>query len=198
MTSRQLVGLACAGAFLGGACSAQAQPAAQAPTITSHRVSIEHVRITSTRPFPEVKQALEARLRPYDPRIAALIRSGETERARTELEQLAAPTGLTILNSLNHGVALSLRGKPRNAVQYGIGNVLVAVEMTQHDLGAGLYAPIRVLLYEGANGTAVFEYDQPSTSFASLRNEEIDRTARWLDDKLRAVLLEVSQVERAR
>ena len=78
--------------------------------VTSQRVSIEHVRITSTRTFAEVKAALEAKLRRYDDRIAALIRSGDIERARAELEKLAAPTGLTILQSLNPGVALSLRG----------------------------------------------------------------------------------------
>jgi hypothetical protein len=58
---------------------------------------------------------------------------------------------------------------------------------------AGLYAPIRVLLYEGPNGTAVFEYDQPTTSFAPLGDEEVDRVARWLDEKVRVVLVEVSQ-----
>jgi len=188
-----LVVLACAGAWLAGATTVRAQPASPAPVVTSQRVSIEHVRIASTRPFAEVKAALEAKLRRYDPRIATLIRSGETERARAELEQLAAPTGLTIIDSLNHGVALSLRGKPGNAVQYGIGNVLVATRMTQHHLGAGLYAPIRVLLYEGPNGTAVFEYDQPTTSFAPLGDEEVDRVARWLDEKVRVVLVEVSQ-----
>lgn len=185
--------LACAGACLAGASMALAQPASPVPVVTTQRISVEHVRIASTRPFAEVKAALEARLRRYDPRIGALIRSGETERARAELERLAAPTGLTILDSLNHGNALALLGKPKNAVQYGIGNVLVATQMTQHRLGAGLYAPIRVLLYEGANGTAVFEYDQPTTSFAPLGNEDIDRVARWLDEKVRAVLLEVSQ-----
>jgi uncharacterized protein (DUF302 family) len=188
-----LVVLACAGAWLAGATSARAQPASPAPVVTSQRVSIEHVRIASTRPFAEVKAALEAKLRRYDSRIATLIRSGETERARAELEQLAAPTGLTIIDSLNHGVALSLRGKPSNAVQYGIGNVLVATQMTQHRLGAGLYAPIRVVLYEGSDGTSVFEYDQPTTSLAPLGDEDVDRIARWLDEKVRAVLMEVSR-----
>ena len=190
---KRLVVLACAAVWLAGATTARAQPASPGPVVTSQRVSIEHVRIVSTRPFEQVKTALEAKLRRYDPRIATLIRSGETERARAELEQLAAPTGLTIIDSLNHGVALSLRGKPRNAVQYGIGNVLVATQMTQHRLGAGLYAPIRVLLYEGPDGTAVVEYDQPTTSFAPLGDENIDRVARWLDEKVRAVLVEVSQ-----
>ena len=161
--------------------------------VMSQRVSIEHIRIISTRTFTEAKAALEAKVQRYDDRIAALLRNGETERAREELEKLAAPTGLTILQSLNHGVALALRGGRRNAIQYGIGNVLIATEMTRHQLAAGLNAPIRVLLYEGPGGTAVIEYDRPSTLFAPFGNKAIDGVASRLDVQLQTVLLEVSQ-----
>jgi len=170
----------------------RAQSAAE-DRVTSQRVSIEHIRITSTRTFAEVKAALEAKLNRYDDRIAALLRDGQTERARAELEKLAAPTGLTILQSLNHGAALSLRGERRNAMQYGIGNVLTATEMTRHQLAAALYAPIRVLLYEGPSGMAVIEYGRPSTLFAPYGDKTIDSVASRLDVQLQTVLQEVSQ-----
>ena len=182
---------------LGVALQASAQgvqaPSSPESRISSQRVSIEHLRISSKRSFAEVKAALEAKLRRYDDRIAALIRSGDVESARAELEKLAAPTGLTILQSLNPGVALSLRGRPRNAMQYGIGNVLTATEMTQHQLAAALYAPIRVLLYEGPDGTAIIEYDRPSTLFAPLGDQAIDSVARRLDAQLLAVLQEITE-----
>jgi hypothetical protein len=41
--------------------------------------------------------------------------------------------------------------------------VLVFTRMTQHKLAAGLYAPLRIMLYENEAGTATFEYDRPST-----------------------------------
>jgi uncharacterized protein (DUF302 family) len=159
---------------------------------TSQRVTIEHVRIVSRLPFVEVKNALEAKLKRYDGSAAALIAAGDTERARAQLEQLASPSGLTIMQSLNHGLTLALVGPRRNAVQYGIGNILIAVEMTKHDIAAGLYAPIRVILYEGPRGNAIFEYDQPSTTFAVIGNNSVTTIAEALDVQLRTVLLEVS------
>ncbi|MDB5860836.1 MAG: hypothetical protein JWQ76_4525 [Ramlibacter sp.] len=161
--------------------------------VTSQRFTIEHVLIASRRSFDEVRAALEAKLQHYDERIAAMLRQGEAERARVELERLAAPTGLTILQTLNHGSALVLRGGRRNAIQYGIGNVLIATEMTQHRLAAGLYAPIRVLLYEAEGSTAVFEYDRPSTAFALFGDDRIDAVAKRLDAQLQSVLQDVSR-----
>jgi hypothetical protein len=176
---------------------AASQVAASQPTgevlVTTRRVSIEHVRMTSPRSFSEVKSALESRLRRYDAHMADLLRQGDPEPARAELERLAAPTGLTLLQSLDPGVALVLRGKRRNAVQYGIGNVLTATEMTQYQLGAGLYAPIRVLLYEGDDGKAVIEYDRPSSSFAIFDDPRVDAVARRLDGQLDAVLRQATQ-----
>jgi hypothetical protein len=34
-------------------------------------------------------------------------------------------------------------------VQYVIGNVLVSTQMTQHELAAGLYAPLRIVREQG-------------------------------------------------
>jgi uncharacterized protein (DUF302 family) len=33
--------------------------------------------------------------------------------------------------------------------------------MARHELTAGLYAPLRIMLYENKAGTAIFEYDRP-------------------------------------
>jgi uncharacterized protein (DUF302 family) len=159
---------------------------------SSQRVTIEHLRIVSALPFADVKAALEAKLKRYDGSAAALIAAGEIDRARAQLEQLASPSGLTIMQSLNHGLTLAMVGPRRNAVQYGIGNILIAVEMTKHNIAAGLYAPIRVILYEGPRGNAVFEYDKPSTTFSVIDNAAVTKIAKELDGQLRKVLLEAS------
>jgi uncharacterized protein (DUF302 family) len=45
---------------------------------------------------------------------------------------------------------------------YDIGNPLTASRMTRHQLGAALYAPLRVALFEDEQGRGIFEYDKPS------------------------------------
>jgi uncharacterized protein (DUF302 family) len=70
------------------------------------------------------------------------------------------------------------------AMQYLVGNPLFAIEMTQHAIGAGLYAPLRVLIYEAEDGRACVEYDLPSSLFGQFGDERVDRVAVMLDRKL--------------
>ncbi|HEX7909485.1 MAG TPA: DUF302 domain-containing protein [Paraburkholderia sp.] len=77
-----------------------------------------------------------------------------------------------IFSTTNHGVLLSLAGAPRHAIRYVIGNLRVALQMTRHDIRAGLYAPLSVLVYEVAPGVVRVEYDQPSTLFGQFGNAD--------------------------
>jgi hypothetical protein len=159
------------------------------PQATSTTVTIEHVVIHSGRSFDAVRTALEAALPPIDPRYATLVESGETDAARTLLEQ-GVP--LSIFGSRNHGALLRIAGLERKAIQYDIGNPFTASRMTRHALSAALYAPIRVLLREDADGRAVFEYDSPATTFGQFGDSNIDLVARDLDVQLRSALLAVA------
>jgi hypothetical protein len=60
--------------------------------------------------------------------------------------------------------------------------------MTQQQLPASLYAPLRVVLYESEAGHAVFEYDQPSSLFGQFGDERVTAVARELDASLERVL----------
>ncbi len=46
--------------------------------------------------------------------------------------------------------------------------------MTRHQLSAGLYAPIRVLLREDGDGAVAFEYDRPASVFGQFGNDDVD------------------------
>ena len=58
--------------------------------------------------------------------------------------------------------------------------------MTRHRLAAGLYAPLRVILYEA--GGSIFEYDRPSSFFGQYNDERVAEVGRHLDTALEAVL----------
>jgi hypothetical protein len=130
--------------------------------ITQRMIQVEHVKIESTKPFAEVRAALESSVPRLDAGIFALSQRGESERAKSELERLPA---LSIFSSRDHGALLRIIGQSRKALQYDIGNPLTATRMTQHQLSASAYAPLRILLYENEAGHAVFEYDRPSSLF---------------------------------
>ena len=100
-------------------------------------------------------------------RFAAALASGNEQRA-TELERGAQ---LFIFLKRDHGALLQVTGRPRNALQYEIGNPHTASKMTRHRLAAGLYAPLRVLLYEDETGGSILEYDRPSSLFGQYGDE---------------------------
>jgi hypothetical protein len=160
------------------------------PTQSRSTVEVAHIKILSTRSFAETKAALERLLPELDPGILVLLRNGESDRARTELEK--GPVLARFL-SRDHGGLLQIAGQQRKAVQYDIGNPLTASRMTRHQLPAALYAPLRVVLYEDDSSRAIFEYDKPSSLFGQFRDERVRAVALELDDAIERVLLQASQ-----
>jgi hypothetical protein len=60
--------------------------------------------------------------------------------------------------------------------------------MTQHQLSAALYAPIRVLLRDSVEGGVAFEYDRPVSVFGQFNNADVNAVAQELDRHLQAAL----------
>ena len=153
--------------------------------ITRHSIEVEHIRIESPKSFAEVRAALERNVPQLDPTLVKALTDGDVEQANREKDQ--GPE-LFIFQVRDHGALLAIAGKARNALQYEIGNPLTATLMTRHRLLAALYAPIRVVLYENDAGHGVFEYDQPSTTFGQVGDEQVTAVARGLDAALERVL----------
>jgi uncharacterized protein (DUF302 family) len=160
------------------------------PVITQQRIQVEHVRIEAAKPFADVRAALEELVPPLDPTIPEALRQGDIGRAK---EALQRGPQLAIFSARDHGGLLRIAGLARKAVQYEIGNPLTATRMTQHQLPAALYAPLRVVLYENEDGHAVFEYDRPSSLFGQFGDERVTAVARELDAKLESVLIKAAR-----
>ena len=159
------------------------------PSIVRLPVQVEHVRIESTKPFAEVKAALECLVPPLDPTIPEALRQGDIVRAN---EAMQRGPELAIFSARDHGGLLRAAGLARRAVQYEIGNPLTATRMTRHRLSAALYAPLRILLYENDAGGDVFEYDRPSSLFGQFGDERVTAVGRELDAQLERVLVEAA------
>ena len=154
-------------------------------TTTARTIQVEHVIIRSTKSFAEVRAALEHSLPKLNSEIASSIGSGDPKELQENLE--AGPE-LAIFLFRDHGSLLRITGHARKAVQYEIGNPLTASRMTRHQLAAGLYAPLRVVLYEDHEGNSVFEYDRPSSLFGQFGDQQINDVAHGLDVALERAL----------
>jgi uncharacterized protein (DUF302 family) len=161
-----------------------AQAATQASVI-SQTIAVEHIRISSERPFAEVRRKLEDTVPKLDTGIAEALSAGDQKRAKDYEEN--GPK-LSIFGERDHGALLQISGGRRNALQYDIGNPLTASTMTRHQLRAALYAPLRVVLFEDEQGRGVFEYDKPSSFFGQYGDERVTEVGRYLDATLETVL----------
>jgi Domain of unknown function DUF302 len=153
---------------------------ARIPTLSQLLVQVEHIKMETTKTFTEVAAALERSVPQLDPALGVALAQGDEQRAN----QLERGAPLFIFLKRDHGALLQVVGQPRKAVQYEIGNPHTASKMTRHSLAAGLYAPLRVILYENDKGGSVFEYDRPSSLFGQFDDEQISAVARGLDAAL--------------
>ena len=126
--------------------------------------------------------------------LRALLRNGaDPEAVRSRLEGMAGSSGFMLFRTSDHGALLRLAGQTKMAVQYLLGNPLFAVRMTQHDIRASLYAPLRVLVYEDEGGKTCVEYDRPSSLFGQFGNTGVSEVATMLDRKLEQLVTEATR-----
>jgi uncharacterized protein (DUF302 family) len=153
------------------------------------RFTVEHVRRTTDKPFEEVTKAFEAPLGKYDSDVnRSAVGSADSQEGKAKIAAMAGPGGFMLFATYDHGALVRLAGQKRKAIQYVLGNPVFALQMTQHDLRASLYAPLRVLIYENEDGKTSVEYDKPSSLFGQFSNAEIDAVAAMLDRKLEVLV----------
>ncbi len=149
-------------------------------------VEVVHVTIACGRPFEAVRDALVKDVPALDPELRTLLMNANV--AEIEKRRAAGPK-LWLFETRDHGALVAAEGEAKKAIQFEIGNPLTAERMTRRRLAAGLYAPLRIVLYEDEQGRAVFEYDLPSSLFGQFGDERVARTGRELDEALKQVLM---------
>ena len=149
------------------------------------RITVDHVRVVADKPFDQVIRAFEQQLGQFNPEvIKSPIAGGDAEKYRAKIKAMEGPSGFMVFRTSDHGALLRLAGQKKKAIQYLVGNPLFATQMTQHDIRAGLYAPLRVLIYENDDGKTCVEYDRPSSLFGQFGNAKVTNVATMLDRKM--------------
>jgi len=145
--------------------------------------------------FDDFITAFETAAPRYDPvPMQRIVESGGTwEDVRAKVAE-NAPNELMVYAKVDAVPLLSVAGHDVVAVEYLLGNHVIAETMFRHDPRALLYAPLRVLVYSDPDRNAVFSMDQPSTAFGSLGIPEVTEVGLSLDRKV-ANLLRVIGVD---
>jgi uncharacterized protein (DUF302 family) len=165
-------------------------------TMTSHTANrpFDGVRtvITTSVGFDEVLERLRAQMgRGSVQEIVALAKTHitEAEYIRNVQERFVGESGFILFTEIDHGGWLPKFGINRRSVRWILGNPLIAVTMIQHDITAGLFAPVELLVTEAENGHgATVTYVRPSTLMVIEENQPLLGAAMTLDAKYDALV----------
>jgi uncharacterized protein (DUF302 family) len=162
---------------------------------SSQSVVVSHSVIDAPVAVDAFTGELERLAGRFDP---VLSRQG-ADAAATEalIKKMEGEQGLMIFAKFDHGFLLTQLGTPRKALRYLIGNPLVALSMTRHDVRAGLYAPLNVLVYDIDAQTTRVEFDLPSTLFGQFGQTEVTQVALQLDNKLTTLIEKAAKAAKA-
>jgi hypothetical protein len=121
-------------------------------------------------------------------RFAALVHEGADWDAVLRATAENAPHHFIRYWILDVDALMGLAGHTSRCSSYLMGNHAIAERMYRHDPGVMLYAPLRTLIHQDADGTTWFSVDQPSTRFSSFGDPAITEVGLELDRKLAALL----------
>jgi uncharacterized protein (DUF302 family) len=109
-----------------------------------------------------------------------------------EVRSHVGPSGFMLFASLDHGTWLKKAGIDKKALRVVLGNPLIAITMLRHDVTAGLFAPVELLVTEEDDGRSAITYVAPSSLMVVETNEPLRAAAQALDDKLAALATKVT------
>jgi uncharacterized protein (DUF302 family) len=155
-------------------------------------IEVQHVSLEVNADFESFTKNLEQSLGRFDD---SMYKDLETDPATVQkrLEKAAGEEGLMLFTIREHGKILNILGAPKKAKQYVLGNPLIAIKMTRHDIRAGLYAPLRIFVYEADDHSTRVEFDRPSSLFGQFDDPEVTAIAQSLDMKLANVIKKAEQ-----
>ncbi len=157
-------------------------------------------------PFEGVRLRFDSRKR-FDDVVAALLadvgqiplmidelpaKFEDWESYKVEVESHVGPSGFILFAVLNHGAWIKKVGIRKKVLRFVIGNPLLAITIMRHDLTAGLFAPVELIVIEDGEQQSSLTYVRPSSLMVVETNEPLLTAAKELDAKLHALAEKVT------
>jgi uncharacterized protein (DUF302 family) len=151
------------------------------------------LRFDSNKSFDDVLSSLLADVGDKPLPINELAAKFESwESYKKELESHVGPSGFILFAKIDHGAWIKKLGIRRKVLRAIIGNPTIAITMLRHDLTAGLFAPVELILIEEGDGRCSLSYVRPSSLMVVEKNDALLDAAKQLDSKLQALATTVT------
>jgi uncharacterized protein (DUF302 family) len=161
-------------------------------TVTQKEFSGVRIQVNTTRSLDEVVANLRALMGRADgTRFAAVAQetNSEADYVREVEARLVGESGFMLFSEFDHGAWIGKFGIHRRVLRWILGNPLIAITMLRHDIGAGLFVPVEILLTEQLEEQgSTITYVRPSSLIAVEDNPQLLAAAQALDTKLHMLI----------
>jgi uncharacterized protein (DUF302 family) len=160
------------------------------PTELAHETRFQGVRVRydSAKSYDELLAALLADIGDKPVRINDVATTtGNWHSYQEQIESHVGPSGFMLFSLIDHGAWITKAGIDRKVMRVVLGNPLIAITMLRHDVTAGLFAPVELLLADEEGGGSSLTYVKPSSLMVVEPNPELLTAAEELDAKLAAL-----------
>jgi uncharacterized protein (DUF302 family) len=165
------------------------------PTPDPHEFHFNSVRVRygSTKSYEELVAALFADVgeRPYPVNdFAATTRDWQSYEDLVQPN--LGPSGFMLVGLFDHGAWITKAGVGRKVLRVVIGNPIVAISMLRHDVTAGLFVPVELLLVNEDAGRSSLTYIKPSSLMVVDEEPELLTAAEQLDAMVAALAVKIT------
>jgi uncharacterized protein (DUF302 family) len=166
------------------------------PNLTETHFDGVRVRYESAKSYDELVAALLADIGSTPVPIDQYPTSFDSwESYQRKVESQVGPSGFMLFALFDHGGWIPMAGIVRKALRVILGNPLIAITMLRHDVSAGLFAPVEVLILDEPTGSSL-TYVKPSSLMVmktdAPESHELLSAAQRLDAKLAALATKVA------
>jgi uncharacterized protein (DUF302 family) len=156
-------------------------------SMTQIRFKGVRVRYDSAKSYDELLAALLADIGEHPVPINDIAAATDGwDSYRQRVESHVGPSGFMLFGVVDHGGWIPKAGIDRKAIRVILGNPLIAITMLRHDVTAGLFAPVELLITDEPAGSSL-TYVKPSSLMVVGPNPELLGAAEELDSKLAAL-----------
>ncbi len=164
----------------------------KSPTI--HAFNTQRLQYQTERSFDEVLSSLRKHV--GHTTVSGVNQQGADGATREEFEKrvaaIAGDSEFILFLEVEHSEWLRTYGVNRKITRWVIGNPVIAYTMISHDITAGLFAPVELLLYENESGVgSTIIYNLPSSLMVQDENPPLLEAALALDQKLADLIMQV-------
>ena len=150
------------------------------------------VRYDSAKSYDELLAALLADIGEKPVSLDHLATATDWESYQQQVESHVGPSGFMLFKLIDHGAWIQKAGIDRKVMRVILGNPLIAITMLRHDVSAGLFAPVEMLLVDEGDGHSSLTYVKPSSLMVIEPNPELRSAAEELDAELAALAAKVT------